>query len=111
MTTLNAPSPEPTPAPCRLRPVHEIRIGRIKAAIWENLTEPDIIRHNVTVQRLYRDPEDQKQWRSSDSFGRDDLSLVERVTHLAFDWISEQAPGNAASRSGGRRRTGQSDER
>ncbi len=89
MTTLDAPRSEPTPAPNRLRPVHEIRIGRIKAAIWENLTDPDIVRHNVTVQRLYRDPEDQKQWRSSDSFGRDDLPLVERVTHLAFDWISE----------------------
>ncbi|MEM6457861.1 MAG: hypothetical protein AAF710_00550 [Planctomycetota bacterium] len=89
MTTLHAPQPEPAPTSNRLRPVHEIRIGRIKAAIWENLTEPDVVRHNVTVQRLYRDPRDKNQWRSSDSFGRDDLPLVERVLHLAFEWIFE----------------------
>jgi hypothetical protein len=99
MTTLSTPQPEPTPALNRLRPVHEIRIGRIQAAIWENLTEHNTVRHKVTVQRLYRDPHNEKQWRSSDSFGKDDLPLVERVMHLAFDWIFEQSTAGLGRRN------------
>lgn len=36
------------------KPVHEIRLGRIKAAIWENETENGS-RHNVSLSRLYKD--------------------------------------------------------
>lgn len=54
------------------RPVHEIRFGRVKAAIWEN-DKSQGIRHNVTFQRIYRDGD---SWKTSDSFGRDDLQLV-----------------------------------
>jgi hypothetical protein len=35
----------------KTRPVHEIRLGRIRAALWENSTEKGT-RHNVTVTRL-----------------------------------------------------------
>ena len=41
------------------RPVHEVRLGRIRAAIWENSTEKGV-RHNVTISRLYKDGDD---WR------------------------------------------------
>lgn len=54
------------------RPVHEIRMGRIRAAIWPNQTESGV-RHNVTISRLYKDGDD---WKDSTSFGRDDLPLV-----------------------------------
>ena len=36
------------------KPIHEIRMGRIKAAIWQNETDNGI-RYNVTVGRLYKD--------------------------------------------------------
>jgi hypothetical protein len=65
------------------KPVHEVRLGRVKAAIWENDTSTGI-RHNVTIQRIYRDGE---QWKTSDSFGRDDLPLVTKVADLAHTWI------------------------
>lgn len=65
------------------KPVHEVRMGRIKAAIWENSTEAGI-RHNVTITRLYRDGE---TWKDSTSFGRDDLPLVAKVADLAHSWI------------------------
>ena len=68
------------------RPVHEVRLGRIKAAIWANSTEKGV-RHNVTFSRLYRDGED---WKDSDSFGRDDLLLLAKVADLAHTWIFEQ---------------------
>ncbi len=72
-------------SPDKKRPVHEIRLGRIRAAIWVNETENGI-RHNVTIARLYRD-EQQGQWKDSTSFGRDDLPLVAKVADQAHLWI------------------------
>lgn len=69
------------------KPAHEIRLGRIKATIWENSTENGS-RHNVTLRRLYKDGD---QWKDSESFGRDDLPLVAKVSDLAHTWIFEQA--------------------
>ncbi len=37
----------------RNKPVHEERLGRIKACVWENETEAAKV-HNVTFVRLYR---------------------------------------------------------
>ncbi len=76
----------------KTRPVHEVRLGRIKAAIWVNDTQTGI-RHNVTFQRIYKDGD---EWRQSDSFGRDDLPLLMKVADLAHTWIYEQ--GQDASR-------------
>ena len=77
--------------PTENRPVHEVRLGRIKAAIWENETSSGT-RHNVTISRIYRDGE---EWKSSDSFGREDLPLVMKVADLAHTWIYEQAQESA----------------
>ena len=68
------------------RPVHEVRLGRIKAAIGENDTQNGT-RHNVTVSRLYKDGE---AWKDSTSFGRDDLPLVAKVVDQAHSWIFNQ---------------------
>jgi hypothetical protein len=70
----------------KTRPVHEVRLGRIKAAIWENETQNGT-RHNVTVSRLYKDGND---WKDSTSFGRDDLPLVAKVVDQAHSWIFGQ---------------------
>jgi len=72
------------------RPIHEIRLGRVKGAIWENETSQGV-RHNVTFQRIYRDED---QWKSSDSFGRDDLPLIQKVADMAHSWIFGQAQEN-----------------
>ncbi|BBO34233.1 hypothetical protein [Lacipirellula parvula] len=77
----------------KARPVHEIRLGRIKAAIWENEVSTGI-RHNVTFQRIFKDG---TQWRQSDSFGRDDLHLVMKVADLAHTWIYEQGQDSGAN--------------
>ncbi len=58
----------------------------IKAAIWKNETESGI-RFNVTTSRLYRDGE---EWKSTDSFGRDDLLLLQKVLDRAHTWIFDQ---------------------
>ncbi len=67
------------------QPVHEIRLGAVKAAIWANETTAGL-RHNVTVSRLYKDGD---EWRNTDSFGRDDLPLVAKVVDQAHSWIFE----------------------
>jgi hypothetical protein len=70
------------------KPVHEVRLGAIKAAIWKNDTSNGV-RFNVTFSRLYKDKEED-QWRSTDSFGRDDLHLVGKVADQAESWIFQQ---------------------
>ena len=57
------------------KPVAEVRIGRVKAAIWRNETE-DRTRHNVTFSRLYKDGE---QWKTMQSFGSNDLLVLAKV--------------------------------
>lgn len=69
------------------KPVHEVRLGRIRAAIWENETSNGT-RHNVTFSRLYRD--DQGNWQDSASFGRDDLPLLWKVADCVHTWIFQQ---------------------
>ena len=68
------------------KPVHEVRLGAVKAALWRNDTDSGV-RFNVTITRLYKDGED---WKNTDSFGRDDLLLVAKVADLAHTWIFEQ---------------------
>jgi hypothetical protein len=78
------------------RPVHEVRLGRIRAAIWENSTQNGI-RHNVTVSRLYKDGDD---WRDSTSFGRDDLPLLAKVADRVHSWIFDQSGSASAGTNG-----------
>jgi hypothetical protein len=66
-----------------VKPVHEVRLGSVKAAIWQNQTENGT-RFNVTVARIYKDGE---QWKSTDGFGRDDLLLLAKVIDQAHTWI------------------------
>ena len=75
------------------RPVHEVRLGRIKATIWENDTR-DGIRHNVSLSRIYKDG---NQWKDSTSFGRDDLPLVMKVADMAHTWVYENASASATA--------------
>ena len=68
------------------KPVHEIRLGRIKAAIWANETDNGT-RHNVTITRLYKDGD---EWKTSTSFGREELPLVAKIADMAHTWIYQQ---------------------
>lgn len=73
------------------KPVHEVRLGRIKATIWANEVK-DVIRHNVQVRRIYKDGDD---WKTTDGFDRDDLLLVAKVCDMAHTWIYEKGLNNA----------------
>ena len=69
------------------KPVHEVRLGRVRAAVWENDTKNGAM-HNVTLTRLNKDDDD--NWADSTSFGRDDLPLLAKVADQAHTWIFEQ---------------------
>jgi hypothetical protein len=70
----------------KTRPVHEVRLGFIKAAVWRNETETGV-RYNTTFSRLYRDGDN---WKSTESFGRDDLLLLSKVADQTHSWICAQ---------------------
>ena len=78
----------------KVKPVKELRMGRIKAAIWANDTESGV-RHNVTFTRLFKTEDG---WEYSASFGRDDLPLLVKVADQAHDWIFSDGSAPVAER-------------
>ena len=67
-------------------PVKTFRLGRIKAAVWENEGEQKF--YSVTFARTYVD--DDNKYRDTDSFGRDDLPLVAKLADQAHTFIFER---------------------
>ena len=82
------PQQQTTPPPAR--PVHEVRLGRVKAAVWMRETEHGV-RYAVSVCQVYKD-QDQK-WQTTDYFGRDELLVLAKVADMAHTWICEHAKG------------------
>jgi hypothetical protein len=80
-------------ASIRSRPITTFRLGRIKAAVWENKAEKRKF-YNVTFSRSYVDEE--KRFHDANSFGRDDLPLVAKLADEAhtfiFKRLSSQKP-------------------
>ena len=77
----------------KTKPIHEVRIGHIKAAVWSNDTEAGV-RYNVTFSRLYKDGD---SWKSTESFGRDDLLLLGKVADQTHSWIFTQTQEETAA--------------
>lgn len=68
------------------KPIHTIRFGSIKAAIWENQTKNGK-RYSVTFSRIYKEG---NEWKNTETFGRDDLLTVAKCADEAHGWIFEQ---------------------
>jgi hypothetical protein len=69
------------------KPVHQIKEGRVRAAIWANEGK-DGVRHTVTLERFYKQGESIK---SASSFYLDDIERLEKVLSQAKSWLTEQA--------------------
>jgi hypothetical protein len=69
------------------RPVHTIRHGAVKAAIWREHTEKGPM-YNVTFTRSYKVGEN---WKTSGSFGRNNLLALSLAATRAYEWIEYQA--------------------
>ena len=75
------------------KPADEIRFGRVKATIWMNTTDDGQARYSVVFSRIYRDGD---QWKSTHSFGRNDLLLLAKVADLAHTRVSALRQDDAA---------------
>lgn len=77
------------------RPVNTIKVGSIKAAIWENETDNGT-RFNTTYCEVYRLPKAKRNgdadngYRETDSIGRDANLFLAKAADLAHTWILSQ---------------------
>ncbi len=73
------------------RPVHEIRFGSVRAAIWRNTTKSGSM-FTVSLSRSYlgKDKEGKEVWKDSSSFGRDDLLVAAKALDEAHSWVLAQ---------------------
>lgn len=72
------------------RPVTEIRIGRIKATVWENQADGRPY-HTFKLTKLYRKDD---AWKETTSFGRDDALLIMKVVDQVHSFIFEHGTDN-----------------
>jgi len=68
------------------RPVTQIRLGPVRASIWANETASGT-RYNVTLGRLYQKD---GEWKTSTSFGQDELLVLCKALDVAYMWIAEK---------------------
>ena len=72
------------------RPVHTIRFGTVKVAIWSNMVDMGNASkpmYKVTASNSYRDGD---EWRDTQSFGYEDLLLLAKALNEAHSWIAAQ---------------------
>jgi hypothetical protein len=69
-----------------VRLVHEIRLGAVRASIWQE-NGSDAPRHSVTVSRAFSNGPS----RLGNRFDVDELPLVAELMDLAHLWIFKQA--------------------
>ena len=77
-----APPKEPN------KPAHEIRMGRIRATAWRNVTTEGSVWYSITLQRTYKDKEG--AWKSAASYGVDDLLVGAQVLIAMRWWVAKQ---------------------
>jgi hypothetical protein len=68
------------------QPIKTLRAGRIQVAIWENHSDKGPY-YNVTISRSYKEGD---SWKSSDSFGRDDLLVLAQLLGSAYTFILQK---------------------
>ena len=67
-------------------PVAKVSVGLQTASIWKNESEGRAF-YNVTFDRRYRNAEG--KWKSSDSYGADDLLALAKLADLAHSKVLE----------------------
>ena len=68
------------------KPMEKLRIGRLVASIWENRgANGEGKFYTARIDRRYRDGEG--NWKTSASFGRDDLLIVAKLADQAHTRI------------------------
>lgn len=79
------------------KPVQTFRLRGISASVFENHAtsgDRDVKFHKVSLQRTYKDGD---EFKTTTSFGRDDLPIAMHVLHQAWQFILETESGRANS--------------
>ena len=79
------------------KPVDEVRIGRVKATIWRNETEEGQPRYSIVFSRLYKEGD---TWKSTQSFGRNDLLVLAKVADFAHTRVLQLPQGSNGDSEG-----------
>ena len=66
------------------KPATAFRSGNVNAAIWENIGERGRY-FSVTFSRPYKDA--QGHWKSSSSYGLNDLDALSSLAEMVKDWV------------------------
>jgi hypothetical protein len=69
------------------QPAHEIKLGKIRVAIWANETEDQKIWFTAVVSRIYKSGD---QWRGTTTLKHDDLPIAMKAIDMAYAWIWEK---------------------
>ena len=80
-------------------PIEKFKAGQVSAAIWENkvmMNGRETVMLKASIQRRYKDKNG--EWKSSNSFGRNEIPLAIYCLQKAFDKIIEKQ--NHASNEG-----------
>jgi hypothetical protein len=67
-------------------PVAKVSVGLQTASIWKNESEGRVF-YNVTFDRRYRNGKG--EWKSTDSYGADDLLALAKLADLAHTRVLE----------------------
>ena len=73
----------------KTKPVKSFRLRGVSVAVFENHTQSegrDVTFHKVSVQKTYKEGE---EFKTTTSFGRDDLPVVQMLLGRAWEWILE----------------------
>ena len=76
------------------KPIHTLRVGGIKASIWETRAQGGTLFYTTTILRTFKD--EAGEWRESNSYLPDDLPKLELAAKKAFEYIYSLAPEKKA---------------
>ena len=85
--TISVPQFFMVPSKDSVKPVHVIRLRGITASVFANIAETkngDVTFHKVSVQRVYKDGD---VFKTTSTFGRDDLPIVRLLSDRAWQFI------------------------
>ncbi len=78
MTTDNVTKP---------KPVHTVKLGAVRAAVWRRVGPTGVTRHSVTFERIFKSKEG--AFRSMRDFNAQELVVVIKACELALSWVME----------------------
>jgi hypothetical protein len=77
-------------------PVHEIRMGTVKATVWANELPGAGTVYTTTTTKLYKVGD---TWKEGNSYSRDELLLLAEVCRAVFVFIVSQQGGVVEQRN------------